>query len=301
MKTTIPLHGVIVPMITPFDAHNQIDFNGLRQVVDFLVEKGVHGLMPGGTTGEGMLLSLDERKALLETVLDQVRRRLPVVAHAGCIDTASTVELARHAVKAGADVISAIVPYYFTYNDDQIYTHYMTLAAAVPETPLLLYTYPGNAKNDIAPTVLERLRKNAPNIVGIKSSNPDLARFQSFIRVGGEGFTASLGVDDLMLAALALGGKAQIPGNANAFPESFVRLYDAFQAGDLALARQMQEQINVIVNIPKPGGSIAFIKAAMILRGVPAGRVRPPMSELSAAELGRVKSALAQAGWTRAR
>jgi dihydrodipicolinate synthase/N-acetylneuraminate lyase len=289
MANKIDLHGVIVPLVTPFDDHNQIDFRGVRQVVDFVIGKGVHAVMAGGTTGEGMLLGVEERKALLETVVAQVNGRVPVVAHTGCIDTGSTVDLSRHAWKFGANIISAIVPYFFTFNEEQLYRHFLTVAESVPDAPMLLYAFPGNAKNDISPGLLGRLLKAAPNIAGIKSSNDDLVRFQDYVHTGGENFTACFGVDELMLGGLVFGSKAQISGNANSFPEPFVQLYEAFREGNIALAQKLQEVVNSIVGIHQAGSTTAFFKATLKLRGVSSGRVRPPMRELSPEELEEVK------------
>ncbi len=288
MRNSIALRGVIVPLITPMDGDNRVDHAGVRQVAEFVVAKGVHAVMIGGTTGEGMLLSPDERKALLETVLAQVNHRVPVIAHTGCIDTATTVQLSQHARAAGADIVSAIVPYFFTLNDEQIYRHFISVAESVADMPMLLYVFPGNAKNDISPALLERLLRAAPNIVGIKSSNDDLVRFQEYVAVGGADFTPCFGVDELMLGGLTFGSKAQISGNANSFPEPFIQLYDAFQAGNLPLAQQLQQVVNGIVGLHHAGQTTAFFKATLKMRGVSTGRVRPPMRELTAEELEEV-------------
>jgi N-acetylneuraminate lyase len=292
MRTSFALRGVIVPLVTPFDERNQVDHAALRQVVDFVIEKGVHAVMVAGSTGEGALLSLDERKLVLETVVAQVKGRVPVIAHTGCIDTGSTVDLSQHAQAVGANVISAIVPFFFNFGDEQLYRHFLTVAAAVPDLPMLLYAFPGNAKNDISPALLGRLLQAAPNIVGIKSSNDDLNRFQEYVQVGGDGFTACFGVDELMLGGLVFGAKAQISGNSNSLPEPFVQLYEAFMAGDLPRAQQWQRVVNTVINLHQGGRTTAFFKATLGLRGVPAGRVRPPMSELTDAELEEVKRAV---------
>lgn len=296
MRNSFSLHGVIVPLVTPFDDQNQVDHAGVRRVVDFVISKGVHAVMVAGTTGEGPLLSLEERKQVLETVVAQTSGRVPVIAHTGCIDTGSTVELSKHAQQVGANVVSAIVPYFFTFSDEQLYRHFLTVAEAVPDTPMLLYAFPGNAKNDISPALLGRLLKAAPNIVGIKSSNDDMGRFQDYVQVGGENFTACFGVDELMLGGLVFGAKAQISGNSNSFPEPFVQLYEAFKAGDLPRAQQLQKTVNTVINLHQGGRTTAFFKATLELRGVEAGRVRPPMCELTAAELAQVKEAVAQLG-----
>jgi len=289
MRNSFSLHGVIVPLVTPFDQQNKIDDTAMRQVVDFVIDKGVHAVMVGGTTGEGMMLSLAERKHQLETVVEQTNGRVPVIAHTGCIDTGSTVELSQHAQQAGATVISAIVPYFFTFSQEQLYRHFLTVAESVPDLPMLLYAFPGNAKNDISPALLGRLLQAAPNIVGIKSSNDDLNRFQEYIQVGGAGFTGCFGVDELMLGGLVFGAKAQISGNSNAFPEPFVQLYAAYQAGDLPRAQQLQQVVNAVINLHQGGRTTAFFKATLALRGIPAGRVRPPMCELTGEELEEVK------------
>lgn len=296
MRNSFSLHGVIVPLVTPFDDQNQVDHAGVRRVVDFVISKGVHAVMVAGTTGEGPLLSLEERKQVLETVVAQTSGRVPVIAHTGCIDTGSTVELSKHAQQVGANVVSAIVPYFFTFSDEQLYRHFLTVAEAVPDTPMLLYAFPGNAKNDISPALLGRLLKAAPNIVGIKSSNDDMGRFQDYVQVGRENFTACFGVDELMLGGLVFGAKAQISGNSNSFPEPFVQLYEAFKAGDLPRAQQLQKTVNTVINLHQGGRTTAFFKATLELRGVEAGRVRPPMCELTAAELAQVKEAVAQLG-----
>jgi len=149
IRNSFSLHGVIVPLVTPFDEQNRVDHVALRQVVDFVIGKGVHAVMVAGSTGEGPLLTFDERKRVLETVVDQTEGKVPVIAHTGCIDTGSTVALSQHAAEVGANVISAIVPYFFTFSDEQLYHHFLTVAESVPETPMLLYAFPGNAKNDI--------------------------------------------------------------------------------------------------------------------------------------------------------
>ena len=123
------------------------------------------------------------------------------------------------------------------------------------------------------------------NIVGIKSSNDDLIRFQDYVKIGGDGFTACYGVDELMLGGLVFGSKAQISGNSNSFPEPFIQLYEAFQAGNIPLAQQLQHTVNAIVNLHCAGRTPAYFKATLKMRGIEAGRVRAPMCELTAGEL----------------
>jgi dihydrodipicolinate synthase/N-acetylneuraminate lyase len=279
-------------MVTPFDDGDQIDHDAARQVVAFLLARGIDCLMVGGTTGEGMLLRVEERKALLATVVETVAGQAPVIAHTGCINTADTIELTRHAVKAGATAASVIAPYFYTLDDASLFNHYLAAAKAAPGFPVFVYAFPGNAKNDVSPALLERLIEAAPNIVGCKSSNPDLVRFQGYVRAGGKGFLPLNGVDGLMLPALALGSKAQVSGNSNVCPEAFCELYAAFQAGDVARARAAQARVNCIRAVLHDGITPAFFKLGLKLRGVQAGRVRAPMRELTGEEARAVERGL---------
>ena len=284
MKARLDIRGVVCPMVTPFDEGNRIDLASTRQVVDFVISKGVDCLMVGGTTGEGMQLSLADRRTLCETVVEHVADRVPVIIHTGCISTAGTIELTRHAESVGATAASIITPYFFTFDDDSLFGHFASVASAVPDFSIFLYAFPGNTKNDISPALLRRLVNVVPNIVGIKSSNVDLIRLQGYIEAGGEDFLVFCGVDGLMLPALAVGAKAQVSGNSNVFPETFRALYEAFVAGDLERARSWQQVINRIRAVFRDGITPAYFKTGLRLRGIPAGRVRPPMRELTPEE-----------------
>ncbi len=298
MNLTLDLKGVICPMLTPFDEQNQIDYESTGELVEFLIGHGIHGLMIGGTTSEGMLLSVEERKALTEFMIRQVGGRVPIIVHTGCIGTVDTIELTLHASDAGATAASLILPYFFTFDDDSLFLHFTSVARAAPDLPLFIYTFPGNAKNDLSPELLKRIRDAVPNIVGVKSSNPLLTRFQEYLAVGGEGFLAFNGVDGLMLPALAMGASGQVSGNANVFPEVFRDLYDAFEAGDLERARSQQALVDRIRFVLKDGLHPAYFKAALTLRGVSAGRVRAPMWELSKQELVQMEQGLRDIGLT---
>ncbi len=290
------IRGLICPLITPFDERGEIDHEAVRHNVEFLLAHGVQVLFPGGSTGEGQLLTVDERKALAETVLDQAAGRVPVLIHTGCMTTAETVELTQHAQAAGATAVSVITPFFFGYSDACLFSHYVTVAEATPEFPIFVYVFPGNAKNDVSPELMRKLRAAAPNIVGVKSSNPLLLRLQEYIVAGGEGFVPLCGVDGLMLAGLAIGSHGQVSGNANVVPELFRSLYDAFMAGDLAQARTLQQKIDRVRAVLQDGADPAAFKAGLTLRGGRGGRVRAPMRELSESEIERIRAGLAQEG-----
>jgi 4-hydroxy-tetrahydrodipicolinate synthase len=296
MKVHADIKGVICPLVTPFTASGDVDLGAVRQLVDFLLARGISGVMVGGTTGEGMLLSLQERETLCATVVKHVAGRCPVIAHTGCISTADTIRLTLHARDTGAATAAIVVPYFFGLDDQSLFTHYTQIAAAAPDFPLFLYTIPANTLNDISPELLRRILDAAPNYVGMKCSNPNVLLMQQYMDAGGDGFTFIGGVDGLMLTVLMMGGRGQVSGNSNAFPEVFCELYAAYIANDLQAARACQRRINLVRDILKDGRYPAYYKAALTLRGVPGGRVRLPMRELSKDELSHLERGMAALG-----
>jgi 4-hydroxy-tetrahydrodipicolinate synthase len=283
--------GIICPMLTPFTIQGRLDLTVTRQLVDFLISKGVNGLLPGGTTGEGMLLSLEERMQLAEAVVDQAAGRISVLVHTGAISTAETIALTLHAKQIGADGASIITPYFYSYDDEALFAHYAAIACAVPDFPLSLYVYPGNAKQDISIELFTRLRMAAPNYVAIKLSNIDLIHFQEYALAGGPDFSPLCGVDGLALAALAVGAVGQVSGNANVFPNPFCRLYRAFAEDDLREAQRQQQMIQRIRGLFKD--NLAYFKAALSWRDLPVGGPRPPIRDLLPVERAELHAGLA--------
>lgn len=294
MNPDKPFRGIICPPLTPFDSQGRVDIQTLQTLVDFLMRHGVDGLLPGGTTGEGMLLSQEERKLVAETVVREAAGRVPVIVHTGCVTTADTLDLTLHAQAIGATGASIITPYFFSYDDESLFQHYLAVARAVPHFPLALYSFPGNAKNKISVGLLKRLRQASDNILALKVSEPDLILFQEYVQAGGPGFCTLCGVDALALPALSVGAVGQVSGNSNVFPEVFRSLYDAFALGDLAEAGRQQVQINRIRSVLKD--SVAYFKAAMPFRGIPVGDTRPPMRKPSGPELAELEAGLRSLG-----
>jgi 4-hydroxy-tetrahydrodipicolinate synthase len=287
MTSITQFKGVVCPMLTPFNKQGKIDASTIRQLVDFLIDHGIDCLLPGGTTGEGMLLDTEEKKQLAKIVVEQVAGRIDVMVHTGCITTSETIDLTRYAQSIGADGVSVITPYFYSYDDDALYEHYLAVATAVPNFPVALYSYPGNAKNEISLDLFTRLRKAAPNINAIKLSDVNLIRFQEYVQAGGEDFSPLCGVDALVLPALSVGARGQVSGNSNVFPEPFRKLYDAYARGDLEEARQQQATINRIRSVLKD--SLAYFKAAMQLRGFLMGEPRKPIRSLTQKEFAEMK------------
>jgi dihydrodipicolinate synthase/N-acetylneuraminate lyase len=294
MKIDRKFTGIICPILTPFDKKGEVDIIALQSLVDFLIDHGIDGIMPCGTTGEGMLLSIEERKLVAETVVGQTKGRIDVMVHTGCITTAQTIELTIHAQAIGANGASVITPYFFSYDDEALFEFYISVAKTVPDFPIALYCYPGSAKHRISLALFNRLRENAQNIAALKLSDPNLILFQEYVQAGGEEFCTLCGVDALALPALSVGGVGQVSGNANVFPEVFCRLYAAFAAGDLQEAKRQQVMINRIRAIFKD--DLVYFKAAMRFRGIRVGDPRPPLRRLNNKELNEMEIGIQKLG-----
>jgi 4-hydroxy-tetrahydrodipicolinate synthase len=287
-------------MVTPFRPPGGVDGKALASLTEALVQAGVHGLYPLGTTGEAFLMTLEERQEAAETVLRQAGGRVPVVVHVGALGTADAVTLARHAVDAGADGIGAVTPSYYAVNEREMIAYYAAIAGAVPpDFPVYLYNIPQCSANRLVPAVVKALAADFPNFVGVKNSTPDLVLFQQYLCVR-PGFSALIGCDQLILAALAMGGAGAVSGNVNVVPEPYVNLYDAFKAGDLKRARQLQRRVNAVAAALKNGVSLAHFKAGLDFRGLSGGSVRPPLLDLTAAERDQFYEALEELGVPRA-
>ena len=290
---TFGLKGVICAMITPMNERGDIDPVATAKLVRFLSDYHVDGAFIGGTTGEGLLLSLDERKRLVDCAVEAAQGQIVTFFHTGCQNTRDAVELTHYAVAAGAGATTAVTPYFYPLADEEIIAHYLALAEAEPEAPLLLYCFPGSAKNDITPEVFAQLRAEAPNIVGIKYSGDNFIRIQDYIAAGGSTCYVYTGDDRLLLAALRAGGSGPVSGCAGIFPELYRNLYDAFAAGRSEEAERYQELVRRLAAAVRYG-QVAFIKAALEMRGLHKGPVRAPLGQPSPTDLQCLRDQLAE-------
>ncbi|MBV7337546.1 dihydrodipicolinate synthase family protein [Chloroflexi bacterium TSY] len=275
------LQGIIVPIVTPFDKSGQIDAAALKRVVDHLIAHGVSGLFPGGTTGEGFLLTSDERRLLSETVVEAAAGRVPVIVHTGTPTTADTLGLTKHAQAVGAQAVAILPPYVYHHSDEALLRHYVTVAQSVPEFPIFLYNFPAISHNTISAELILRLRNEAPNIIGMKDSSGSLETLAQVVAATNGQFNAINGGDGQALMALAMGFDGCVSGNANVVPELMVNLYEAALAGDLATARILQQKLNQVRTILGDGGNLSLFKGILAKRGVDVGDVRAPLLSAS--------------------
>jgi 4-hydroxy-tetrahydrodipicolinate synthase len=297
MQPSFTIRGVIPPILTPFTAGGAtVDEAALRAHVQWLVERGVHGVMPCGTTGEGPLLSTAERRRVLEVVIEAAAGRLPVVAHVGAAATQETIDLARHAQACGAAAISVVTPYYFRLPDSALIEHFCRVAEAVPDAAIFLYNIPQNTGNLLTSEAAAAIIARCSNVIGIKDSAGDLAALTRFISLDGGKFQVVCGSDKLLLDALIAGAGASVSGNANVFPEVVVGIFEAFWRGDIDAARRQQLLLDQSRTAFMDGRSISLFKRVLERRGLHGGSVRPPLPEATPEMLASAIDALHAAG-----
>lgn len=289
--------GIIPAMITPLkDSGRSVDHEAMRNYCDFLAEKGVHGVFCGGTTGEGPLLSLAEKKEIARTVVSQMNSKVRVIIQTGCITTDQTVELTKYCRDTGADAAGIVLPYYYHFDDDRLFAYFMEIAESVPDFPIFIYNIPQCTCNNVSLPLFRRLLENIENIVGIKNSNPDIFQDTEFVKIAKDRCSLFVGSDGLILAGLSIGARGLVSGNASAFPEPYLDIYRAFVKGDIEKAREHQYFIDRLRNVLANGRDNASFKKALSFRGINAGSVRSPDRDLSDTEAQNLKNSLKELG-----
>jgi 4-hydroxy-tetrahydrodipicolinate synthase len=289
------IKGILPALVTPFDRNNKINRPVLRTLVQHLIESGVHGLFVLGSQGEFWALSHDEKKVVLETVLDEAAGRVPVYAGTGAVSTREVIELTKMAEAVGADAISVITPFFLSPTQEELYNHYREIAASA-RLPVLVYTNPGRTGVNLSPEVVARLSK-IDNIVGIKDSSGDLTLTGEYISRADSDFAVLAGRDTLILATLLYGGRGAVAATANVAPKLAVEIYEAFMEGDLDRAKRAQEQLNPVRLAFGLGSFPAVIKEALELMGLPVGPARLPVGPMEESQREILKGILGELGY----
>jgi 4-hydroxy-tetrahydrodipicolinate synthase len=282
--------GVYPAMCTPFHDDDSIDFETLRDDARRLVEAGVHGLVPVGSTGESATLSHDEHIEVVECVVSEVGDEVPVIAGSGSNNTREALDLSRRSAAAGADGLLLISPYYNKPEPQGFVEHYRTIADAV-DLPQIVYNVPSRTGRNIQPDTVVELASH-PNIQGYKAASGDLGQISEVIeRTRDEAFQVLSGDDGLTLPVLSVGGTGTISVVANVEPERTVGMVEAALAGDYARAREIHHTLAPLVRQLFVETNPIPVKEAMAIRGYGPADLRLPltrMDEDAAAELERV-------------
>ena len=288
------MYGVVPPMITPFTADGTVDEDGLRRLVAYLSDK-VDGLFICGSYGSGPMMSLEERKRVAEITVKTVDGKIPVVTHTGTTNTRDTIELSRHAADIGCAAVSAVGPYYFKHNEDNLLAFYSALVESVgPDYPAYVYHNPQFSGYEIAPATMKKLIDLG--IRGIKDATFNIMTFASYMReLAVDGCDVVLGTESMWLSARALGAEAFIPGLGNAFPELCREMHRSGMRDDLPTCREVQFKVNRLREIMYLAKSTQLAIYAMLeIRGILKTYPRSPFVPASFEQKEGIRKALTE-------
>lgn len=273
--------GSIVAIVTPFNRDGEVDEEGLRKLVEFQIENGTDGIVPCGTTGEASTLDYDEHDRVIEIVVQQTKKRVPVIAGTGSNCTKEAIEITEHAKKVGADGALLVTPYYNKPSQEGLYRHYKTVAEAVA-LPQVLYNVPGRTGINMLPQTVARLAE-IPNIVAIKEAAGSIQQASELLSLCGDRINVLSGDDFVTFPLLACGGSGVISVTANIMPKEVAALIDLFEAGNLEEARRLHLDLLKINNAMFIETNPVPVKTALGLMGKCLGEVRLPLAPMSEA------------------
>jgi 4-hydroxy-tetrahydrodipicolinate synthase len=274
--------GVVPAMATPFRDDYSVDESRVRELIEWYLECGVHGISVAGSQGEFFALDADERLRLIRIAVETIRSRVPLYAGTGADTTRDAIRLTRAAEDLGADLALVITPYFVQPSQDELVEHYSAIARAT-RLPVMLYNNPPRTSVNVLPGTLARCM-DVPNVVGIKDSSGDLTQSLEYLLNAPRPALLFSGRDTIALALMMHGGHGTISPAANVFPRLMVRLYDAWRAGDIAGARRISDIFAPLRAAWALGSFPVVIKEAMALVGRSTGPARPPIMPLPPAK-----------------
>lgn len=270
--------GAIVAIITPFK-DGKIDEQSFRDLINFQIKGGVSGIVPCGTTGESATLTHEEHERVIDICVEEVGKRVPVIAGTGSNSTAEAIRLTRHARDAGADAALLITPYYNKPTQKGLYSHYSAVAAAC-DIPQVLYNVPGRTGVNMAVETVVELSK-IDVIVGVKEASGDLVKCSYIARDTRDDFCVLSGEDALNLPILCVGGSGAVSVTANILPEKLSGLMNAWSAGDIPGARALHSELLEINNMLFIETNPIPVKTALALMGMVREEFKLPLCPMS--------------------
>lgn len=279
--------GVTVAMYGCYDANGNVSKEAAGKLARHYAEIGVKGLYVGGSTGEGLLQSVEERKATLEAVMDEVRGELTVIAHVGAPSTRDSVELSKHAEALGADAISAVPAIYYRLSPNAVEQHWQAMIDST-SLPFIIYHIPQTTGFQLSTALLAKMASQE-KVIGVKISAESTYELQRFKAIGGPDFLVLNGPDEQYLAGRSMGADGGIGGTYGVMPELFMAIEQSIAEGKLEEARVWQYKVNEIIDALLNLTSLyGGCKAIMKLRGLDIGEPRMPILPIPEPELGRV-------------
>ena len=287
--------GSAVALVTPFDENGNVNFDKIKELVDFQIENGTDAIVACGTTGEASTMNDEEHLAAIKAIIDAADKGVPVIAGTGGNDTAHSIYLSQEAEKLGADALLIITPYYNKANKSGLRKHFVSIANSV-KLPIILYNVPSRTKVNIPPALVADLARNVDNIVALKEACGDLAQVAEVCRLVPDDFAVYSGNDDSILPLLSLGGSGVISVLANVCPRETHDLVAKFFEGDIEGSRKLQLGMKPLIDALFIEVNPVPVKTAVNLLGFNVGDLRLPLAEMEEEDLEVLKRELVNWG-----
>jgi 4-hydroxy-tetrahydrodipicolinate synthase len=286
--------GSIVAIVTPFK-NGKVDEKKLRDLIEFQIKNGTSGIVPCGTTGESATLSFQEHDRVIEIAIEQVKKRIPVIAGTGSNSTEEAIMLTKHAAKAGADASLQVSPYYNRPTQKGLYEHFKAIAESV-DIPIILYNIASRTGVNIESETIAKLARDCKTIVGVKEASGNLDQMSRIKQLCGQKFDLISGDDSLTLPILSIGGTGIISVVANIVPKDVASLVSEFEKGNIAKALAMHYKLIPLIKAVFIETNPIPVKTAMGLLGMCEPDLRLPMCPMSPENLEKLKQALRDYG-----
>ncbi|HHQ2459869.1 4-hydroxy-tetrahydrodipicolinate synthase [Bacillus cereus group sp. MYBK245-2] len=278
------IKGAFPVLITPMDEFQEINWNGVKQNVNYFIEQKVAGIIINGSTGEFVSLSKEERFKMVETVLKEVAGRIPVIVGTAAETTKETIEYTKHAEAHGADCALIINSYYCKPKEEEIYFHFKEISNAV-NIPIMLYNNPFTSGVDMSTELMLRIGKECENVTHIKESSGDIRKARDLVRQGEGAFQVFCGSEDLVMESYLVGATGWVSVAGNIVPGLVTKMYEHFQNGELEKAWEMNDAILPLCEFLEGSGKyVQIVKRSMELHGQAGGPSRYPRLGLTEEE-----------------
>lgn len=268
--------GIFMAMYSAYDDNGNVDKERVKKLARYYADKKVKGLYVGGSSGEGVLQSEEERKQVVEAVMEEVKGELTIIVHVGANSTAESVRLAQHAEKMGADAVSSIPAVYYRLSPESVKVHWQAMIDST-SLPFIIYHIPQTTGFNLPMCLFEEMAKQE-KVIGIKCSSESTFELQQFKAVGGKDFLVFNGPDEQFVAGRAIGADAGIGGTYGVMPELFMKLDEYMKKQEVEKARELQNKVNEIIKgLLSVGSLYGACKYILDLRGVKTGVPRLPL------------------------
>ena len=282
MKSLDKYKGIIPAFYACYDGEGNISPERVRALTEYFIRKGVKGIYVNGSSGECIYQSVEDRKVVLENVMEAAAGKLTVIAHVACNNTKDSKELAAHAQGLGVDAIACIPPIYFHLPEYAIAEYWNDISDAAPDTDFIIYNIPQLAGVSLTQSLFAKMREN-PRVIGVKNSSMPVQDIQMFKQAGGEDYIIFNGPDEQFISGRVIGAEGGIGGTYGVMPELFLKMNELVEAGDLKKACEVQYQANEVIYkmCAAHGNMYAVIKEILrINEGLDIGGVRSPLTDL---------------------